>query len=111
MTASADNATARDPSKRGIGIIIGLVVGIVLVLIAVLALIIFFVRRKGKSMQPKPNPSASGRVREDAESMDGKTEADGQSFKESLAEEARAGGRLRYMEPDDGLPSGRLQHN
>ena len=93
------------------GIIIGSVVGIVLALIAILALIIFFVRRKKNlPTHPKANPSVSGRVREDAESMDDKTEVEEISYKESLAE-SRLGGRIRYLEPDDDKPSGRLQHH
>lgn len=110
VSTPTDEITKHEAGKPGIGIIAGLAVGIVLVLIAVLALIIFFVRRKKGAVDPKPNLSASGRVREDAQSMDDKTEVDELSYKESLAEESRVGGRIRYLDPDDDLPSGRLQH-
>ena len=79
-------------------------------LIAVIALVIFFIRRKKKAVDPRPNLSASGRVRDDAQSTDDKTEVDEKSYKESIAEESRVGGRIRYFDPDDDLPSGRLQH-
>ena len=55
----------------------------------------------------------SGRVRGDAaESMDDQMELDEMSYKETMAEKARAGGRIRYLEPEEGydLPSGRLQY-
>ncbi len=49
-------------------------------------------------------------MRDDAQSTDDKTEVDGLPHKESIAEESRVGGRLRHFDPDDDLPSGRLQH-
>jgi hypothetical protein len=112
VPTSADKKPNHEAGRPGVGIIIGSVVGIVLVLIAILALIIFFVRRKKHlPAHPTANPSVSGRVREDAESMDDKTEVDEISYKESLADESRLGGRIRYLEPDDDKPSGRLQHH
>lgn len=88
-----------------------MVVGIVLVVISLLALILFFIRRKKKAVKPKSNPSVSGRVRGDAaESMNDQMELDEMSYKESMVEEDRAGGRIQYLEPEDyNLPSGRLQ--
>jgi len=107
--SSAGDKDPRNPAQLGVGIIAGLVVGIVLVLIAIVALVVFFAWRKKKVVKPVSNPSASGRVRNDGESMAGTTDVDELSYKEGLVEEERIGGRLRYTEDD--LPSGRLQHN
>ena len=106
------NSSNDQTGQPSVGILIGLVVGIVLVVISLLALALFFIRRK-KAVKPKSNPSVSGRVRGDAaaESIDDQMELDEMSYKETMAEKSRAGGRIRYLEPEDyDLPSGRLQY-